>query len=193
MDTVVLIAIPEEAPLELQYRDDVFFTGVGKVNAALCTARIIEQYKPKRVINFGTAGGITVGTGLYQCTRFVQRDMDCKALGFEAGQTPYEFEIALGTTAGLTCSTGDNFVFDPALEVPADLVDMEAYAIAKAVWRYNLDKGTDVSVYCWKYVSNKVAHGGGLDWQLNVDVGQELYKQKYKEFHELIPNSGLLH
>ena len=122
MDTVVLIAIPKEAPLELQYRDDVFFTGVGKVNAALCTARIIEQYKPKRVINFGTAGGITVGTGLYQCTRFVQRDMDCKALGFEAGQTPYEFEIALGTTAGLTCSTGDNFVSDPALAIPADIV-----------------------------------------------------------------------
>ena len=175
MDTVVLIAIPEEAPLELQYRDDVFFTGVGKVNAALCTARIIEQYKPKHVINFGTAGGITVGTGLYQCTRFVQRDMDCKALGFEAGQTPYEFEIALGTTAGLTCSTGDNFVSDPALAIPADIVDMEAYAIAKVCQHYNIE------FVCFKYITDSADVDAHADWKHTVSLGEKHYINKLKE------------
>ena len=175
MNDIILIAIRNEAPVELQYQDNVFFTGVGKVNAALCTARIIEQYKPKRVINFGTAGGITVGTGLYQCTRFVQRDMDCKALGFEAGQTPYESEIALGTTAGLTCSTGDNFVFDPALEVPADLVDMEAYAIAKAC------QYSKIEFICFKYITDSANTNAHADWKHTVSLGEKHYINKLKE------------
>ena len=174
MNTVVLIAIPEEAPLELQYRDDVFFTGVGKVNAALRTAQLIEQYKPKRVINFGTAGGINVGTGLHQCTQFVQRDMDCVALGFAAGQTPFESGVAIGVV-GLTCSTGDNFVSDPALAIPADIVDMEAYAIAKVCQHYNIE------FVCFKYITDSADVDAHADWKHTVSLGEKHYINKLKE------------
>ena len=174
MDTIILIAILEEAPLELQHKDNVFFTGVGKVNAALRTAQLIERYKPKRIINFGTAGGITVGTGLYQCTRFVQRDMNCKALGFDAGQTPFESDIAIGTT-GITCSTGDNFVSDPALEIPADLVDMEAYAIAKAC------QYSKIEFICFKYITDSADSNANVDWKHTVSLGEKHYINKLKE------------
>ena len=58
MNDLILLAIPEEAP-DLAHMPNVFFTGVGKVNAALTVATLIERYQPTRIFNFGTAGGIT--------------------------------------------------------------------------------------------------------------------------------------
>lgn len=176
--------------------DNVFFTGIGKINATYTATHLLHHYKPKRVWNFGTAGGVALSPGFYEVGSVIQPDMWLPALGLPRGKTPQDLcpEIISLDSNGVICGTADEFVEDPGnLAEYCDIVDMEAYAIAKAVWRYNLDKGTDISVYCWKYVSNKVEHNGGLDWHQNVDIGQELYKQKYKEFHELIPNSGLLH
>jgi|TARA_R110000868_G_scaffold16823_5_gene74570 adenosylhomocysteine nucleosidase len=175
MDTIILIAIKDEAPVTLLHQDNVFFTGVGKVNAATHAARLIEQYKPKRIINFGTAGGITVGAGLHHCTRFVQRDMNCTDLGFSAGQTPFESSIAIGTTEGLTCSTGDNFVSTPTLEIPADIVDMEAYAIAKACYY------SSIEFICFKYVTDSADTNASTDWKQTVSLGEKHYINKLKE------------
>jgi adenosylhomocysteine nucleosidase len=176
MHTLILIAIPEEVPVELQHRPDVFFTGVGKVNAAMVAAELIERYQPVRIINFGTAGGITLSTGLHQCTRFVQRDMTCEALDCVPGQTPFETDIAVEfDRAGYTCSTGDNFVMDPVLTIPADLVDMEAYAIAKCCQR----KG--IEFVCWKYVSDQANSDAHRDWQVSVAQGEQHYIAKLTE------------
>lgn len=195
MDDIILIAVPEEAPAIMLW-DNVFFTGIGKINATYTVTRLLNQYKPKRVWNFGTAGGVTMDAGLHQIGSVVQTDMYAPALGLPRCKTPQDIcpaIISLNHT-GYICGTADEFTEDPGMLAQyCDVVDMELYGIAKAVWRYNLDEGTDISVYCWKYVSNKVTLGGGLDWQQNVELGQEYYKKKYEEFHELIPNSGLLH
>ena len=84
MNDIVLIAIRAEAP-DLSHMMNLFYTGVGKVNAAITASEVITKYRPRRVINFGTAGGITVAPGFYQCTQFVQRDMTCEALGCMPG------------------------------------------------------------------------------------------------------------
>ena len=165
---LILIALEDEAP-SLANNSSVFFTGVGKVNAAMTAAALIAQYRPDRVINFGTAGGITVGTGLYQCTRFVQRDMTCEALGCVPGQTPFETDIYLGDQQALTCSTGDNFVMNPDLTIPTDLVDMEAYAIAKVCKRYN------IPFLCWKYVTDSADASAHADWNSMVSAGEPYY------------------
>jgi len=151
---------------------NVFFTGVGKVNAASMTAMLIERYKPERIINFGTAGGITVHSGLHQVSKFVQRDMVCCELGSKPGQTPFEskYEIILNTGGnGLTCSTGDNFVTDSNLQIPADVVDMEAYAIAKVCQR-NL-----VEFLCYKYISDGANADSFTAWHLTVAQGEPHY------------------
>ena len=195
MDDIILIAVPEEAPAIMLW-DNVFFTGIGKINATYMTTRLLQEHRPKRVWNFGTAGGISLAPGFYEVGTVIQSDMFTPALGLHRGKTPQDIcpEIINLETNGIICGTADEFTEDPKnLAEYCDVVDMELYAIAKAVWRYNLDEGTDTSVYCWKYVSNKVAEGGGLDWQQNVDFGQTHYKKKYEEFHELIPNSSLLH
>jgi len=165
---LILIALKDEAP-SLSHHTEVHYTGVGKINAAIAATELITQYRPTRVINFGTAGGITVGTGLYQCTKFVQRDMTCEALGCVPGQTPFESDIYLGDAQGLTCSTGDNFVMNPALTIPADVVDMEAYAIAKVCKRYN------IPFLCWKYVTDSADTSAHADWNSMVSTGEPYY------------------
>jgi adenosylhomocysteine nucleosidase len=177
MNDLILIAIREEAP-ELSHMMNVFYTGAGKVNAAITAAELIVKYQPKRIINFGTAGGITVCTGLHECSQFVQRDMNCEALGCEPGQTPFETDVAIGTP-GLTCSTGDNFVMDPQLLIPADLVDMEAYAIAKACKKHH------VEFLCFKYVSDQANATADTDWRESVAHGQLHYVNKLKELNLL--------
>ena len=175
MNDLILIAIREEAP-DLNHMMNVFYTGAGKVNAAITAGELIAKYQPKRIINFGTAGGITVGTGLHECTQFVQRDMNCVGLGCKPGQTPFETDVAIGTP-GLTCSTGDNFVMDPQLLIPADLVDMEAYAIAKACKKHH------VEFLCFKYVSDQANATADTDWRESVAHGQLHYVNKLKELN----------
>ena len=178
MNDLVLIAIREEAP-DLAYMMNLFYTGVGKVNAAIVASEVIAKYRPRRIINFGTAGGITVAPGFYQCTQFVQRDMTCEALGCVSGQTPFESSVHIGNSTGLICSTGDNFVMNPTLEIPADIVDMEAYAIAKACAKYN------VEFVCWKYISDQANQDAHNDWQQQVAQGQSHYISKLKELQLL--------
>jgi len=176
MNHLIVLALPQEAP-DIQRLDNVFFTGIGKVNAAMTVAQLIERYRPQHIINFGTAGGITVGPGFYQVTKFVQRDMLCTDLGVRPGQTPFENTpviLDMGT-AGLTCSTGDNFVTNPQLIIPADLVDMEAYAMAKTCWL------NQVQFSCWKYVSDQADQNASTDWNVMMSAGQSHYIQKLKD------------
>jgi adenosylhomocysteine nucleosidase len=178
MNNLIIMALPEEAP-ELAKRNDVFFTGIGKVNAASLTAELIERHKPTHIINFGTAGGITVGPGLYQVTRFVQRDMQCFKLDAKPGETPFETTpVVLDLRGeGLTCSTGDNFITDPNLEIPADLVDMESYAIAKICWRRN------IRFSCYKFVSDQANEHAYRDWYEMMSSGQSYYMTKLQELN----------
>ena len=175
MKTVVLIALASEAPT-LRHMMNVFYTGVGKVNAALTAAHVIERYQPDRIINIGTAGGITAEPGLHECTQFVQRDITCQALGCADGQTPFEDDIILTTGAnGLTCSTGDNFVMNPMLNIPADVVDMEAYAIAKACLRYK------VKFRCFKYITDQADDHAHDSWEQSVSLGEKFFIAKLFE------------
>lgn len=175
MKTVILIALPAEAP-GLQHMMNVFYTGVGKVNAAMTAAQVIERYRPDRVINLGTAGGITVGAGLHECSRFVQRDILCQGLGCSPGQTPFEDDVVLTTgPTGVTCSTGDDFVMNPELDIAADLVDMEAYAIAKVCLRNR------VEFRCFKYITDRADHSAHSTWQDTVSQGESFFVAKLQE------------
>jgi len=167
---IIIMALEQEAP-DLAQHPAVFFSGVGKINAAATTARLIERYQPDRIINFGTAGGIAVGPGLHRVTRFVQRDMQCTGLGLLPGVTPFEDpqQMLCIEPTGLICSTGDNFVTDPKLEISADLVDMESYAIAKVCQQ------TGVEFDCYKFVTDQADTDASHDWNTMISSGQPHY------------------
>lgn len=169
---LILIALPDEAP-SLEGCRGVKFTGLGKINAASNAARLIERVKPTKVFNFGTAGGITVGPGLYKCTRFIERDMIISDMGLIHHHVLGPIVIGEG---GLTLSTGDNFVTDPSTITDADLVDMEGYAIAK------ICKDLDIEFHCYKYVSDYADINANEHWLTNVHMGQDHYKRVLAEF-----------
>ena len=150
---------------------DLLYTGVGKINAAISmTEFLCENPLPPYVINFGTAGSKKIPVGsLVDCTKFIQRDMDASPLGFKVGQTPFEedIEITFGRE-GVTCGTGDKFVTSlPALKT--DIVDMEAYAIAKVCKLKNID------FRCFKFISDNADNEAKDDWVDNVSLGAKLF------------------
>lgn len=170
MNEIVIIALEAEAP-NLTRRSNVFICGVGKINAAITAAKLIEQYKPAVVYNFGTVGGITVEqAGLYEMKNFVERDKSGCPVSLEVVVKPEPNLISFGE--GYTCSTGDDFVTDPNLEIPADVVDMEAYAIAKAC------KRAGVEFRCFKYVSDSADGDSPETWVANVANGEPFYLEQ---------------
>lgn len=176
MNDIILIALEDESP-NLKKYSNVFFTGIGKINATNVCTEVIVRYKPKRIFNFGTAGGITVSNGLHKIGKFVQRDMLCVGLGFPEGVTPLEDDsgvIRIGD--GLTCSSGDNFVTNNSLTIPADVVDMEGYALAKICKKYN------VEFQCFKYITDDGDENASKDWKVSVSSGEQFYIEKIKEF-----------
>ena len=167
------MALEHEAP-KMSKWENVFFSGVGKVNAAITAGKLIERFQPRTVWNFGTAGGIKLHDGCHGMKNFVERDK---------GKCPESMELVLPTDPkiiswgmGYTCSTGDNFVTDPdSLEDPAHVVDMEAYAIAKACLNQHVD------FKCFKYVSDKADEGADLDWLANIADGEEHYIKIFQQ------------
>ena len=129
METIFVAALKEETPELSKFHH----TGVGKINASIKLMELIYLHKPTHVINYGTAGSFKREiNGLDECTTFVQHDMDARGLlDFQLGETPFDLisKIVL-SNEGYICATGDKFVKNE-LELNCDIVDMEAYALAK--------------------------------------------------------------
>jgi adenosylhomocysteine nucleosidase len=70
--------------------------GIGKVNAAVGCALLIQQFKPDCIINTGSAGGIKpelkVGDAVIS-TGLVYHDVDVTAFGYAPGQLPRQPQI----------------------------------------------------------------------------------------------------
>ncbi|MGG0413078.1 5'-methylthioadenosine/S-adenosylhomocysteine nucleosidase [Peribacillus simplex] len=139
-------------------------SGIGKVNAAMSTAILLEKFKPDAVINTGSAGGyhpaLNVGDVVIS-TEVRHHDVDVTIFGYEYGQVPQLpaafipdeklFAIAeeaakeiedIQVAKGLIV-TGDSFMNDPdRVEFVrgkfSDLyaVEMEAAAIAQVAFQF---------------------------------------------------------
>jgi adenosylhomocysteine nucleosidase len=177
MDKLFLAAIKEET-IGLEYFNHV---GVGKVNATYNTLKLINIHKPKIIINYGTAGAINSKLkGLVECTKFYQRDMDVRGLDFKLGETPFDkIKEIITSKDGYSCGTGDSFV-NKKIDMETDVVDMEAYAIAKVC------KLENIEFKCFKYISDNADQNASKDWNTNLILGA-------KAFAELINFSKLYH
>jgi adenosylhomocysteine nucleosidase len=175
---IILVALEDELNKEDFDKIQIEHMGVGKINAAIKTTEAIRKYSPELIINYGTAGSLKKNiSGLFEVTNFFQRDMDASPLGIKVGETPFEdsFEIHFGRD-GLSCGTGDSFVTDKP-ELLTDLVDMEAYAIAK------ICKMNDIDFRCFKYISDQADDSAGQDWKENVAQGKKFFIKKMREIY----------
>lgn len=141
-------------------------SGIGKVNAAMSTAVLLQHFKPDCIINTGSAGGfdpsLNVGDVVIS-TEVRHHDVDVTAFGYEYGQVPqlpaaFTADEKLKQTAidsvrelgdvqvvsGLI-ATGDSFMNDPErVEAIRDkftglqAVEMEAAAIAQVAHQFGV-------------------------------------------------------
>ena len=176
--TLLVVALENELPRHLVVGWQIVYSGVGKVNAAITLCDALASYRPKKVVNYGSAGALRTGlSGLYRVTRFQQRDMDVRALGFSLGQTPFEDDVIIDLDGdGLSCGTGDNFVSAPP-EMTSDLVDMEAYALAK------ICRQKAVEFQCFKFISDNANGDAADDWIQKLAFGARLFYDEILQKH----------
>ncbi len=162
---------------------DVLHCGIGKVNAAYgLMRRLASAPKPAVVVNMGTAGSRKhPGGSIVSCTRFVQRDMDVTALGFEKWKTPFSDDPVVieyghgvaGFPQGI-CGTGDNF--DAGGDSgDFDAMDMEAYALALVCRRES------IPFLCLKYISDGADGESHRDWDAALQHAAEKLKEALKK------------
>ena len=174
MNKLFIAALKEETP-DLNY---FHYTGVGKINATYNLLKLIKKFKPQEVINYGSAGAIKKSlSGIVECTKFYQRDMDARGLlDLKLGETPFDnINEIINSEEGFSCGSGDSFVKNE-IEIDVDLVDMEAYALAKVC------KLENIKFRCFKYVSDNADENAPDDWIENCKKGAKLFQNKLKEF-----------
>lgn len=142
-------------------------SGIGKVNAALGTALLIDRFHPDVVINTGSAGGTDVSLNIGDVvisSGVIYHDADATAFGYVPGQVPgmpavYVPDRRLSELAESAASsalekhqivkgkiaTGDSFMADPKritklrTQFPeVKAVEMEAAAIAQVCFQFNV-------------------------------------------------------
>ncbi len=144
----------------------LLLSGIGKVNAAVGTALLIEDYQPDAVINTGVAGGFDrqLRPGdIVLSTEVIHHDVDATPFGYRKGQVPgmpesyiadaHLLSIAESITgddtetmvrSGLLVS-GDVFIHEPeaagkiVTEFPGVLAgEMEAAAVAQTCYLFGI-------------------------------------------------------
>ena len=130
-------------------------SGIGKVNAAVCTQILIDDFKAEVVINTGIAGSLNADINIGDIvvsTDLIHHDMNAVAFGYPVGQIPQmeafsfhseeanpDIEVFEGRIA-----SGDQFVADQGVkdfitkEFGAYAVEMEGAAIAQAAYLNNV-------------------------------------------------------
>jgi len=173
MNKLFVAALKEETP-GLNY---FHYIGAGKINATYNLIKLIYKFKPREVINFGSAGAIKKGlSGIVECTKFYQRDMDVTGLlDFKLGETPFDEIIEIiNSDVGYSCGSGDSFVTGK-INMNVDVVDMEAYALAKVC------KLENIKFRCFKFISDNADENASIDWIENCKKGAKLFQNKIKD------------
>ena len=144
-------------------------TGAGKVNAAYELTKAIHRHRPKLIVNLGSAGSNHFKKGeVVCCTRFIQRDMDARELGFKPYETPFSGQDPVlayglrieGLPEGI-CGTGDSFETDH-FAPNYNVIDMEAYSFAFVAMK------EQIPFLCLKYISDGADGAAAEDWMVQV-------------------------
>jgi adenosylhomocysteine nucleosidase len=182
--TLFVMATEAEYGPHLRARIRPVITGVGPVEAATGTARILAELsarddRPDLVVSLGSAGSNRLEQGkVYQVAAVSYRDMDASPLGFEKGATPFldlpievTMPIRLHEVPAAHLSTGANIVTGAAYQaIAADMVDMETFAVLRACQGHDVPliglRGISDGAHDLRHYSDWTALLGHLDEEL---------------------------
>lgn len=160
---------------KLEHHDDELFgmpihiVGVGKVDAAVNTLKLIQKYKPKQVINFGSCGTLKrqrVGD-VFEVGEVYDDFFGCVVPEHEPIKLS-DSEVKLFTTDTFFDANAVYSNHYTAMTRLCDLVDMEGYSIAKVC------ESENISLSLYKWISDD---GSKTDWRANAAVGYEKFKK----------------
>lgn len=171
---------------KLEHHDDeiggipIHIIGVGKVEAALNTKKLIDNYKlangggkPRLIINFGSCGNLKdhkvgdileiaeVYDDFYGCVVPEHNPIMLKYTGYNLFTTDTFYDKK---------STYSDHYSNMVRK--CDVVDMEGYAIAKVCEQER------ISLSIFKWVSDD---GSSKDWQINAAAGYTKFKKLFLE------------
>ena len=173
----------------------LIISGIGKVNAALCTQILIDKYKPETIINAGVCGAVNKNLkigGVYNVGKAVQYDFDLSKLNNCAVGKLEEFKnkfISVKNSAGMQgprdlkiLATGDRFSDDTADIIllrkilKADLRDMEGAAIAQVCALNKMD------LIIIKAVTNHIGEGAIDGYKANLALALNSLAEALRAF-----------
>jgi adenosylhomocysteine nucleosidase len=160
-------------------------SGIGKVNAAVCTQVLADRYQVDYVINTGVAGSLRNEINIADIvlsTDTLQHDMDATGFGYEAGVIPrmdvstFKADQKLITLAKQICEkeipeigvhtgrvvSGDQFISDSAKKewlvktFEGFCTEMEGAAIAQAAYL------NDIPFLIIRAISDKADHSAEM-------------------------------
>ena len=152
---------------------EMIYSGIGKINAVLASTKAINQFSPRKIMNFGTAGKVNPQLdGLLVIGKVIQRDMMAEPLA-PRGTTPFCDRPQEYLSSGkYICGSGDSFVSaaDPwLLSQGVDVVDMELFAIACVANHHQ------IPWHSYKYITDDANASAGKDWTDKIDHGQSAF------------------
>ncbi|MBO9681126.1 MAG: hypothetical protein J7502_00405 [Flavisolibacter sp.] len=172
-----VFALDSEAAEEFHHVNKLI-VGIGKVNAAYALTKAIYHHKPKLIVNLGSAGSNTFKRGeVVCCTKFIQRDMDVRGLGFELYETPLSnippvlnYGIKIKELPEGICGTGDNFE-TAHFSSDYNVIDMEAYSFAFIAMK------EQIPFLCLKYISDGADGMAAENWNVQVHNAAVAFKK----------------
>ena len=178
----LLVALENELPKDQFYnqykggsRFQLHYTGVGLVNACIQASKLVFTNNATEIVNFGTAGLVSnkdLAGQLVEVDVVLHREMKTEPQA-PRGVTPFENDefagaLMLNSDTNITLGSGDSFVQAPDSwfeYANVDLVDMEAYAMAKLCAMNN------IPFRSIKYVTDFADENAMKNWQENVANG----------------------
>ncbi len=176
-DTLFVFALDSEAGKVFNDKNKLI-TGIGKVNAAMELTKEIYRNRPKLIVNLGSAGSKYFHKGdVVCCTKFIQRDMDVRGLGFSLYETPLsgippvlEYGLKRQDLPEGICGSGDSFEMNHS-ETVYNIVDMEAYPLALIAMK------EEIPFLCLKYISDDAGSDAADDWAVQVHLASEAFNK----------------
>lgn len=179
-------------------------SGIGKVNAAVCTQILVDDFKVDYVINTGIAGSLKAEIDIADVVisdDVLHHDMDATGFGYEPGQIPrmetlsFKADERLIELAKISCATvipqvgvhvgrivsGDQFVSDKAVkdrissQFAGFCTEMEGAAIAQAAYL------NQIPFVILRAISDKADDSATMDYpafeKMSIDNSVHLLKE----------------
>jgi adenosylhomocysteine nucleosidase len=172
MATLLIMALPEESQKRFEHaRIEVHYCGIGMLNAAYITHKLITEQNPSKIINLGTAGSFKLKKGdLVECSSFVQRFASKSVI---PGYQKIESANFITKLQKVVCGTGDFIQTEESTYF--DIMDMEAYAMAYVCKKLN------VNFHAIKFISDNSNENTLSDWKKNLEQASEALFQTYQD------------